>query len=95
VQPASARAFLSRYVAADGRVLRRDQGGDVVSEGQAYAMLVSVAVGDRATFGRVWSWTRTHLQRRDGLLASGCWRRRPRIGGGPSSSSPATAWWTS
>jgi endoglucanase len=68
--PASARRFLSRYVAADGRVVRRDQGGDVVSEGQSYAMLVSEAVGDRATFERVWGWTRTHLQRPDGLLSS-------------------------
>ena len=66
---ATARAFLARYVAADGRVVRRDQGGDSVSEGQAYALLISVAIGDRAHFLRVWQWTRRHLQRRDGLLA--------------------------
>ncbi|HYZ66862.1 MAG TPA: glycoside hydrolase, partial [Mycobacterium sp.] len=30
------RGFLSSYVGADGRVVRRDEGGDVVSEGQAY-----------------------------------------------------------
>jgi endoglucanase len=68
--PASARRFLARYVAPDGRVVRRDQGSDVVSEGQAYAMLISQAVGDRDTFERVWAWTRTHLQRPDGLLSS-------------------------
>jgi endoglucanase len=51
-------------------VVRRDQGGDVVSEGQSYAMLISEAVGDRDTFGRVWDWTRSHLQRKDGLLSS-------------------------
>jgi endoglucanase len=67
----AAQSFLARYVAADGRVVRRDQGGDTVSEGQAYAMLLAAAIGDRARFDRVWGWTRTHLQRDDGLLA---WR---------------------
>lgn len=51
--------------------MRRDQGGDTVSEGQAYAMLAAVAIGDRATFARVWRWTTAHLARDDGLLA---WR---------------------
>jgi endoglucanase len=68
---AASAAFLHRYVAPDGRVVRLDQGGDTVSEGQAYAMLISVASGDRSTFDRTWSWARTHLQRRDGLLS---WR---------------------
>lgn len=47
----------------DGRVVRHDQGGDTVSEGQAYAMLVAVAVGDHDTFTRVWAWTQQHLRR--------------------------------
>jgi endoglucanase len=64
-------AFLSTYVNGDGRVVRNDQGGDTVSEGQAYAMLLTVAAGEPARFARVWTWTRTHLQRPDGLLA---WR---------------------
>jgi endo-1,4-beta-D-glucanase Y len=61
--------FLARYVSADGRVIRRDQGGDTVGEGQAYAMLMAVASGDRAGFERTWSWARDHLRRDDGLLA--------------------------
>jgi endoglucanase len=65
----SARAFLDRYVAADGRVVRRDQGGDTVSEGQAYALLLAVGVRDRSRFASVWRWTREHLRRPDGLLA--------------------------
>jgi len=65
------RAFLDRYVADDGRVVRHDQGGDTVSEGQAYALLVAVAVRDRDRFAAVWRWTRDTLQRRDGLLS---WR---------------------
>ncbi|HEY1538114.1 MAG TPA: glycosyl hydrolase family 8 [Solirubrobacteraceae bacterium] len=63
--------FLDRYLAADGRVVRRDQGGDTVSEGQAYAMLLTAAAGDGVRFDRVWKWTRAHLQRPDGLLS---WR---------------------
>ena len=62
--------FLDRYV-DDGRVVREDQGGDTVSEGQAYAMLLAVANEDRERFDEVWTWTRANLRRDDGLLA---WR---------------------
>ena len=67
----AAAVFLTDYVDADGRVVRRDQGGDTVSEGQAYALLVAVGIGDRDTFAEVWSWTEDNLQRPDGLLS---WR---------------------
>jgi endoglucanase len=66
-----AERFLDRYVESDGRVVRSDQGGDTVSEGQAYALLLAVAARDEERFARVWTWTRTHLRRADGLLA---WR---------------------
>jgi len=65
------RAFLTGYVHENGRVVRIDQGGDTVSEGQAYAMLVALGLDDADTFARVWSWTRDNLQRPDGLLS---WR---------------------
>jgi endoglucanase len=67
----AARSFLDRYVDGDGRVVRRDQGGDTVSEGQAYAMLAAVALGDRERFDRAWGWADAHLRRDDGLLS---WR---------------------
>ena len=67
----AAESFLSAYVDADGRVVRHDQGGDTVSEGQAYALLVAAATDDRERFGAVWDWTRENLQRDDGLFA---WR---------------------
>lgn len=67
--PAAAVRFLHRYVDPDGRVVRRDQGGDTVSEGQAYAMLLAVAAGDRDRFAAVWRWTQSHLERPDRLLA--------------------------
>ena len=60
--------FFDRYVATDGRVVRHDH-GDTVSEGQAYALLMAVALGDNRRFARIWDWTRTHLQRPDGLLS--------------------------
>jgi cellulose synthase (UDP-forming) len=65
----AAEAFFSRYVKPNGRVVRTDQGGDTVSEGQAYAMLLAVALDDRSRFDTVWRWTRQNLQRPDGLLA--------------------------
>lgn len=68
---AAADAFLDDYVGDDGRVVRHDQAGDTVSEGQAYGMLVAVAVEDEARVRSIWSWTEQHLQRDDKLLA---WR---------------------
>jgi endoglucanase len=67
--PASVRAFLRDYVRPDGRVDRPDQGGDTVSEGQAYALLLAQVAGDGAAFARIWGWTRDHLRTRDGLFS--------------------------
>lgn len=63
--------FLDHYVEPDGRVVRRDEGNDVVSEGQAYGLLIAVALGDEARFRSIWDWTSAHLRRPDGLLS---WR---------------------
>ncbi|MGZ4232093.1 MAG: glycosyl hydrolase family 8 [Solirubrobacteraceae bacterium] len=63
-------SFLTRYVDPDGRVVRRDQGGDTVSEGQAYGMLLAVSLDDRSQFQTIWNWTERHLLLSDGLLAS-------------------------
>jgi endoglucanase len=62
--------FLDRYVEG-GRVVRTDQGGDTVSEGQAYGMLIAYANSDKGTFGDIWAWTKTHLRTSDDLLS---WR---------------------
>jgi YD repeat-containing protein len=66
---AAGRAFLDQYVEPDGRVTRHDQGGDTVSEGQAYGLLIALTENDKAAFRRIWGWTRSNLQRTDGLLA--------------------------
>lgn len=68
---AAAEDFLDRYLLKSGRVVRTDQGGDTVSEGQAYALLLAAAIDDEARFRDVWAWTNRHLQRGDRLLA---WR---------------------
>jgi endoglucanase len=70
---AAARHFLDHYVARDGRVVRIDQGGDTVGEGQAYGMLLAAAIGDSHRFDTIWAWTQKHLRRPDGLI-SFLWR---------------------
>jgi hypothetical protein len=70
---AAARRFLARYVTADGRVVRIDQGGDTVGEGQAYGMLLAAAIGDSQRFDSIWGWTKDNLRRPDGLI-SFLWR---------------------
>ena len=66
---AAARAFLDQYVEPDGRVVRHDQGGDTVSEGQSYALLLADVVDDGELADRVAAWTREHLRRPDGLFS--------------------------
>lgn len=65
----AAERFLADYVDPDGRVVRRDQGGDTVSEGQAYALLVAAGIGDEDSFADIWGWTQDNLQRPDLLLS--------------------------
>ena len=67
-QQAAAR-FLGVYAKPNGRVARLDQGGDTVSEGQAYGLLLAEVAGDSGAFQRIWLWTRDHLQLGDGLFA--------------------------
>ena len=68
-QLSAVNRFFVGYLQPDGRVARRDQGGDTVSEGQAYGMALAAASGDRGRFDLIWSWTRLHLLRPDGLLS--------------------------
>ncbi|WP_049822108.1 glycosyl hydrolase family 8 [Arthrobacter sp. H41] len=69
----SARSFLETWVDDDGRVVRRDQGNDTVSEGQAYGLMIALGAEDEERFEAIWSWTEQNLMRDDGLLA---WRWR-------------------
>lgn len=66
----------ARFVAGDGRVVDDGNGGISHSEGQGYGMLLAGRAGDRATFDRLWTFTRAVLGvRGDGLFA---WRYDPR-----------------
>ena len=72
---AASRRFLKHYVNRDGRVVRVDQGGDTVGEGQAYGMLMAAAIGDKKRFNLIWDWTQKNLVRPDGLI-SFLWQNR-------------------
>jgi len=60
--------FLADWV-EDGRVIRRDQGGDTVSEGQAYGLLIALIAEDEQSFDRIWRWTEEELLLDSGMLA--------------------------
>lgn len=68
-------AFRSRYLMADGRIVDTGNRNVSHSEGQGFSMLLAVRADDRASFERMWGWTRRHLARpRDALHV---WRYRP------------------
>lgn len=77
------RAFLADWVES-GRVVRRDQGSDTVSEGQAYGMLIALSLKDEKSFDSLWRWTEKHLQKPDGLL-SWRWQNGTVVDGTPAS----------
>ncbi len=69
------RAYKSRFVTEQGRVVDTGNGGISHSEGQGYGLLLAVAANDRDAFDRIWGWTRVNLMvRGDELLA---WRWEP------------------
>jgi endoglucanase len=67
---AAGAAFLARYVLPGGRSVRLDQGSDTVGAGQAQALLISAALGNKSRFAAIWRWTRAHMLRPRGLLAA-------------------------
>lgn len=54
--------FKSRFMTSDGRITDTANNNVSHTEGQGYGMLLAVANDDRATFDRLWQWTRTHLR---------------------------------
>ncbi len=65
------------YLSADGRVIDFRENGVTTSEGQAYAMVRALWMGDRATFDRAHRWSVANLQGGDeGRLAAWRWGRR-------------------
>lgn len=63
--------YKQTFVQPDGRVVDPTRGGITTSEGQSYALLRAVWMGDRSSFDTVWRWTAANLQvRGDGLFVS-------------------------
>ncbi|QDY40482.1 glycosyl hydrolase family 8 [Candidatus Pantoea soli] len=54
--------YKSRFMRDDGRIIDTANNNVSHTEGQGYGMLLAVANNDRATFDRLWQWTRTHLR---------------------------------
>ncbi len=75
------RAYKARFVTAQGRVVDTANGLVSHSEGQGYGMLLAVAADDRATFERIWGWTRANLFIRNDELAAWRWEpdKRPAV----------------
>lgn len=69
------QAYKQRFIQGDGRVIDREANDRTVSEGQAYAMLRAVFVGDRETFDRTLNWAESNLRRTnpDGSLQDTLW----------------------
>jgi endoglucanase len=65
--------YRDRFIGADGRVVDTGNKGVSHTEGQGWAMLFAENFDDRATFDRVWNWTRDKLRRPDGALFSWRW----------------------
>ena len=65
--------YLSSYITPEGRVIDNGNGGISHSEGQGYAMLISVRARDRKSFDRIWSWTKANLWIRGDDLFAWAW----------------------
>jgi len=70
--------FKKRFVSSQGRVIDTGNGDISHSEGQGYALLLAEAYGDRASFEKIWNWTKDNLQtRKDDKLLSWLWKPGP------------------
>lgn len=54
--------YKSRFLQSDGRIIDTANNNVSHTEGQGYGMLLAVAYNDRATFDKLWKWTRTNLR---------------------------------
>lgn len=67
--------FRHNCITAEGRVIDDGNGNITHSEGQGYGMLIAEAYADRATFDRIWAWTKKNLQTRpNDKLLSWLWK---------------------
>ncbi len=64
------RVYKTNFITTDGRVIDTSNQNSSHSEGQGYGMLLAEAANDRATFIRIWIWTKENLQRSKDSLFS-------------------------
>jgi len=64
-------AYVHRFIQSDGRVIDYSAAGISTSEGQAYAMLRAVWIGDRDSFDKTFSWARNNLN--SGIRSDNLW----------------------
>jgi endoglucanase len=72
--------FQKRFIQPDGRVLDASTAQQhTSSEGQSYGMFFALVANDRATFERLWTWTRSNLAAGDIArhLPAWIWGRAP------------------
>jgi endoglucanase len=75
LSPQQWRPWRDRFVTADGRVVDDANNNVSHSEGQGYGLLLAVLAQDRATFAKIWGFTKRELLLRDDGLA--VWRWDP------------------
>jgi endoglucanase len=71
------RGYVTAFIQADGRVIDHERDEASTSEGQAYAMLRAVWMGDHEVFDRVWRWTKTNLATGQDGLYGYLWGKAP------------------
>lgn len=71
--PADWETFKKDYVTFDGRVIDFKKNAASHSEGQGYAMLLSVMNDDKETFDKLWLWTRENIEKRADNLFAWLW----------------------
>ena len=67
------QSYVRDFIQGDGRVIDHSRQSVSTSEGQSYAMLRAVWMGDRPTFDLVWRWTQANLQVRHDHLFGFLW----------------------
>lgn len=72
------RAYVDRFVSADGRVIDHRAGAMTTSEGQSYALFFALVADDRPLFDRLLRWTGDNLSagRLADTLPAYAWGRR-------------------
>ncbi len=69
--------YKADFVSSDGRVIDNHQGMISHSEGQGYGLRLAVQYNDRATFNKIWGWTKNNLKVRADNLLAWQWGKRP------------------